>query len=73
MKVDAVIYWSHNPFEEVYWVSRMRENFTYGSYGERLETGSLKHRASLLPDKFSTEKQNKSWDWIKCLSDHGKN
>jgi len=39
MKVDVIIYWTHNPFEEVYWVSRMRENFTYGSYGERLETG----------------------------------
>jgi hypothetical protein len=29
----------HNPSEEAYWVSRLRENFTSGSYGEGLETG----------------------------------
>jgi len=30
---------THNPSDEAYWVSRLRENFTSGSYGEGLETG----------------------------------
>lgn len=30
---------SHNPFDEVYGVSCLRENFTSSSYGEGLETG----------------------------------
>jgi hypothetical protein len=67
MKVKTIIYWTHNPFEEIYRVSRMRENFTYGSYGEGLETDSSKYRASPLPDKSFIGKQNKSWDWKKCL------
>ena len=29
---------THNPCGEVRWASRMRENLTYGSYGEGLET-----------------------------------
>ena len=29
---------THNPSGEVHWASRMRENRTYGSYGEGLET-----------------------------------
>ena len=39
MKVDAVTYRTHNPFEESHWVSRLRENLTSGSDGEGLETG----------------------------------
>ncbi len=39
MKVYAVTYRTHNPFEESHWVSRLRENLTSGSDGERLETG----------------------------------
>jgi hypothetical protein len=39
VKVDAVTYRTHNPFEESHWVSRLRENLTSGSDGERLETG----------------------------------
>jgi hypothetical protein len=31
---------THNPSGEVCWVSRLRENFTSGSDGEGLETGS---------------------------------
>lgn len=30
---------THNPSDEAYWVSRLRENLTSGSYGEGLETG----------------------------------
>ena len=30
---------THKPFDEAYWVSRLRENFTSGSDGEGLETG----------------------------------
>ena len=30
---------THKPFDETYWVSRLRENFTSGSDGEGLETG----------------------------------
>ena len=30
---------THNPSGEIYWVSRLRENLTSGSYGEGLETG----------------------------------
>ena len=39
MKVDAVTYRTHNPFEESHWVSRLRENLTSGSDGEGLVTG----------------------------------
>ena len=46
---------THNPSSEVYWVSRVRENFKHGSYGEVLETGRDKsrNRASTLPDNFT--------------------
>ena len=44
MKIDAITYGSHNPFGEDHRVSRLRENFTSGSYGEGLETGR-----SLMP------------------------
>jgi hypothetical protein len=30
---------THNPFAEIHWVSRLRENLTSGSDGEGLETG----------------------------------
>jgi len=30
---------THNPFDEAYWVSRLRENLTSGSDGKGLETG----------------------------------
>ena len=33
---------THNPFDETYRVSRLRENFTSGSDGEGLETGQYK-------------------------------
>jgi hypothetical protein len=39
MKVVAKSDRTHNPFGEIYWVSRLRENLTSGSYGEGLETG----------------------------------
>lgn len=37
---------SHNPFDEDYGVSRLRENFTSGSYGEGLETSCKVSRQS---------------------------
>jgi hypothetical protein len=36
----------HNPFDEVYGVSCLRENLTSSSYGEGLETGRLAPRQS---------------------------
>ena len=39
MKVVARSNRTHNPFDEAYWVSRLRENLTSGSNGEGLETG----------------------------------
>jgi hypothetical protein len=47
MKVDAMHYGTHNPFEESHFVSRLRENFTGGSYGEGLETDREVPRQSL--------------------------
>ena len=43
MKVAAMTATTHNPSEEPCWVSRLRENFTSGSYGEELETGPAAH------------------------------
>ncbi len=39
MKVAARSDRTHKPFDEIYWVSRLRENLTSGSDGEGLETG----------------------------------
>ena len=39
MKIDAISYGSHNPYDENHRVSRLRENLTSGSEGEGLETG----------------------------------
>lgn len=39
MKVAASITKTHNPFDEDYWASCLRENLTSSSYGEGLETG----------------------------------
>ena len=52
MKIDAKIYGSHNPYGEYHWVSRLRENFTSGSEGEGLETGSLAPRQSFTRQIF---------------------
>ena len=38
MKVPAMIVTTHNPSEESYWASCLRENLTSSSYGEGLET-----------------------------------
>ena len=52
MKVDAKNYGTHNPYEESHWVSRLRENFTSGSYGEGLETDLRAPRQSLTRQVF---------------------
>ena len=52
MKVDAKNYGTHNPYEESHWVSRLRENFTSGSYGEGLETDLRAPRQSLTRQTF---------------------
>ncbi len=39
MKAAAGITKTHNPFNEDYWASCLRENLTSSSYGEGLETG----------------------------------
>ncbi len=46
MKADATTYSSHNPYNEVHRVSRLRENLTSGSEGEGLETGNIAPRQS---------------------------
>jgi hypothetical protein len=40
---------THNPSGEDYWASRMRENRTYGSYGEGLETDRGSYSAPRQP------------------------
>ena len=52
MKVDARSYSSHNPFDEVCRVSRLRENLTSGSDGEGLETGLGVPRQSFTRQLF---------------------
>ena len=59
---------THNPFEETYWVSCLRENLTSSSYGEGLETGraptqALRYRASPSPDNASSLGFTTSADW----------
>jgi hypothetical protein len=39
MKVTAMTATTHNPCDESYWASCLRENLTSSSYGEGLETG----------------------------------
>ena len=39
MKATAITEPTHNPFDQTYWASGLRENFTSRSYGEGLETG----------------------------------
>jgi hypothetical protein len=50
VKVAAMTDKTHNPFDETYWVSCLRENFTSSSYGEELETG----RINQAPRQFFT-------------------
>ena len=57
MKVYTMTYRTHNPYEESHWVSRLRENFMSGSYGEGLETGQLVPRQSFTRQFF--------FKWIK--------
>jgi hypothetical protein len=57
VKVDAMTYSSHNLYGEYHWVSRLRENFMSGSYGEGLETGYLAPRQSFTRQLF--------FKWIK--------
>ena len=57
MKAVDIIHWTHNPFEESHWVSRLRENLTSGSDGEGLETGMVVPRQSFTRQLF--------FKWIK--------
>ena len=45
-------YWTHKPYEESHWVSRLRENLMSGSDGEGLETGLLVPRQSFTRQVF---------------------
>jgi uncharacterized alpha-E superfamily protein len=51
---------THNPFDESYWASCLRENLTSSSYGEGLETD----RASAEAPRQSFTRQT----WHKVLS-----
>jgi len=53
VKVAAMTATTHNPSEEPCWVSRLRENFTSGSYGEELETGPAA-RSGTAPVPYPT-------------------
>ena len=57
MKADATTYSSHNPYNEVHRVSRLRENLTSGSEGEGLETDRKAPRQSFTRQIF--------FKWIK--------
>ena len=69
MKADAMINMTHNPFDEIYRVSRLRENFTSGSDGEGLETGRASTPISRQPftrqkvfDQFKNKlMENRAW------------
>ena len=47
---------THNPFDESYWASCLRENLTISSYGEGLETdrASAKAPRQSLTRQFAT-------------------
>ena len=47
MKAIAITEPTHNPLDQTYWASGLRENFTSRSYGEGLETGRNVPRQSL--------------------------
>jgi hypothetical protein len=53
VKVAAMTETTHNPSAEPCWVSRLRENFTSGSYGEELETGPAA-RSGTAPVPYPT-------------------
>ena len=48
---------THNPFDETYRVSRLRENFTSGSDGEGLETG----RHAVPRQSFTRQQMFSHW------------
>ena len=47
MKATAIIEPTHNPFDQAYWASGLRENFTSRSYGEGLAMDRRAPRQSL--------------------------
>src|ERR1039458_10264603 len=61
VKVAAMTATTHNPSEEPCWVSRLRENFTSGSYGEELETGPAA-RSGTAPVPYPTNHVRQSHD-----------
>jgi hypothetical protein len=52
VKAIAITEPTHNPIEQTYWASGLRENFTSRSYGEGLETGRKVPRQSLTRQVF---------------------
>ncbi len=50
---------THNPSDETYWVSRLRENLTSGSDGEGLETGRAMR--SVPRQSFTRQKCFDTW------------
>jgi hypothetical protein len=52
VKAIAITEPTHNPIEQTYWASGLRENFTSRSYGEGLETGRKVPRQSLTRQLF---------------------
>jgi hypothetical protein len=56
VKVAAITETTHNPSEELHWVSCLRENLTSSSYGEELETGPAA-RSGTAPAPYPTRVQ----------------
>jgi len=52
VKVDTSTYRSHNPYDEIHRVSRLRENLTSGSDGKGLETDLQAPRQSFTRQLF---------------------
>lgn len=68
MKVTVIIHWTHKPYSEAYWVSRLRENLTSGSDGEGLETGLLAPRQSFTRQTLFYGKYIVMQSWCKIHS-----
>ena len=63
---------THNPFDETYRVSRLRENFTSGSDGEGLETGryAVPRQSFTRQKTYDTfkNKMNEQKAWAKSMT-----
>jgi hypothetical protein len=66
VKIAAMRDTTHNPFNEIHWVSCLRENLTSSSYGEGLETD----RAVTQVPRQSFTRQNANNNVLKTTGYH---